>query len=308
MKQQATATTAARPMPELAGVEHRHMVVRGGTPQEVRLHLAEAGHGRPVVLLHGYLQHWYVWRQLLPLMGDGFRLICVDLRGWGWSEQTRRGYDNENLADDLAALLAKLGLTRSLVIGDGIGGGVALRLAQRDPTPVAGLLALAINHPAAPIRQIARNLWRMWYTAFLEYPIAGRLMLRHAPGFTQFLLRHATADRTAWPAEDLEEFVQASRSSAHAGQQVLWQVVVKDMPNLLSRTQPPSLAVPTLILGGEKDPIVPPELLIAAAGCELPVQTRVLDGCGHHLPVEAPHAVAAAAREFFATIPAGELE
>lgn len=290
-------------MPYLAGVEHRYLAVRAGTPQEVRLHLAEVGHGRPVVLVHGYLQHWYAWRQLVPLISNDFRLICVDMRGWGWSEQTPRGYDNENLADDLAALFTHLGLSRVLVIGDGLGGGVAMRLAQREHTPVAGLLALGINHPAAPTRRIAANLWRMWYTAFLEYPVTGRLMLRHAPGFTRFLLRYAAADRAAWPAPDLEEFVQASRASAHAGQQVLWQVVVKDMPAMLRQSQPTPLTVPTLILGGDRDPIVPPDLLAAADGCESSVDARVLHGCGHHLPVEAPHAVAAAARELFASIP-----
>lgn len=303
MMQRATAAQPARPMPELAGVEHRDVVVRAGTAQEVRLHLAEAGQGRPVVLLHGYLQHWYAWRQLLPLMSQDFRLICVDLRGWGWSQQTDRGYDTETLADDVAALLAILDLRQALVIGDGIGGGLGLRLAQREQSPIAGLVALAISHPAAPMRRAVKNLWRMWYTAALEYPLVGRLMLEHVPGFARFLLRYATADKAAWPAADLEEFVQASRRSAHAGQQVLWQVVVKDMPSMLRQAQPRSLAVPTLILGGENDPIVPPELISPPDRSDSTVQVRILDGCGHHLPVEAPHAVATAAREFFAGIP-----
>jgi hypothetical protein len=77
-----------RPMPEVEGVRHR-MVEVG----EVELHLAEAGEGPPLLLLHGYPQHWYVWRQLISDLARDNHVMAPDLRGFGWSQAPREGYD-----------------------------------------------------------------------------------------------------------------------------------------------------------------------------------------------------------------------
>ena len=65
-------------MPEVPGVAHRY--VETG---RLRVHIAEAGSGPPVLLLHGWPQHWYAWRKLIPLLAGSYRLICPDLRGLG---------------------------------------------------------------------------------------------------------------------------------------------------------------------------------------------------------------------------------
>lgn len=143
------------------------------------------------------------------------------------------------------------------------------------------------------------NLRRMWFTAFLEYPVAGEMVLRHWPAFIRFLLRRGVADPRSWPAEDLAEFVAAARASAHAGQQVMWQMVVKDMPGLVRRGQlVPSLELPVLLLGGGQDKITPAGLLDGDQSRAPRLTTQVLSGCGHYLPIEAPEAVANATRAF----------
>ncbi len=67
--------------PEIDGVTHRYVDVPG-----VRLHVAEAGEGPPILLLHGWPQHWWVWRKVIPALAENHRVICPDLRGFGWSE------------------------------------------------------------------------------------------------------------------------------------------------------------------------------------------------------------------------------
>ncbi|WP_328309257.1 alpha/beta fold hydrolase [Streptomyces sp. NBC_00442] len=119
-------TISERPMPHLEGATHRQVRVRG-----VRLHLAEFGSGDPVVLLHGFPQHWYAWRHVVPLLADGHRLICVDLRGFGWSEQSRTGYDTESLAADVLALLDELGLEQAVIVAHSWGAGVGFRVCER---------------------------------------------------------------------------------------------------------------------------------------------------------------------------------
>ncbi|HZG48918.1 MAG TPA: alpha/beta fold hydrolase, partial [Thermoleophilaceae bacterium] len=86
-------------LPPVAGVTHRSVEVRG-----VRLHVAEAGEGPPLLLLHGWPQHWWCWRLVVPLLQDRYRLVMPDLRGHGWSGAPRDGYEKEQLATDLLGL------------------------------------------------------------------------------------------------------------------------------------------------------------------------------------------------------------
>lgn len=60
---------------------HRYVRANG-----TRLHIAEAGEGPVVVLLHGWPQHWWIWRKVIPALAEGRRVICPDLRGFGWSD------------------------------------------------------------------------------------------------------------------------------------------------------------------------------------------------------------------------------
>src|SRR5215210_3982994 len=80
------------PFPHVDGVRHDFVPARG-----LRMHLAEAGpaDGEPVLLLHGWPQHWYLWRGVVPLRSDQYRLVMPDLRGTGWTEAPSDGYDKE---------------------------------------------------------------------------------------------------------------------------------------------------------------------------------------------------------------------
>src|SRR5262245_60995746 len=100
------------PLPELPGVAHRFADLRG-----VRVHYAEAGSGDPLVLQHGWPQHWWAWREVIGPLAERYRVICPDLRGCGWSSAPARGYDKATLAEDLLALLDALGLERVRLIG-----------------------------------------------------------------------------------------------------------------------------------------------------------------------------------------------
>ena len=109
--------TDAGPIPEVPGVTHQFVTARGA-----RFHVAQAGDGDPVVLLHGLAQHWYAWRKVIPELAGQYRLFCVDLRGCGWSEGTRRGYGTAEQVRDVLAVMDALGLDRVRLIGHDGGG------------------------------------------------------------------------------------------------------------------------------------------------------------------------------------------
>ena len=95
-------------LPAVEGVTHRWVEARG-----LKFHVAEAGAGPDtVLLLHGWPQNWFEWRHLMPALADRHRVLAMDLRGFGWSDAPRRGYEKENLASDVLAVLDELGIER----------------------------------------------------------------------------------------------------------------------------------------------------------------------------------------------------
>jgi pimeloyl-ACP methyl ester carboxylesterase len=277
------------PMPDVEDVRH-HFVRAGG----VNFHVAEVGDGIPVLMLHGFPQHWYAWRKVIPLL-PGCRLICPDLRGCGWSDAPRRGYDVDTLTADMLALMDAMGLRRVYLVGHDWGAKVGFRLCLSRPDRVVGFVALNTLHPWPQRGPLIRHAWRQWYTALIEYPGVGAWMLRR-PGLVRFLLRRAVADPRLWLEDDLAAFadVFSQPERARAGQALHWQYVVREIPRLARRgTLGRSLTVPTTLLFGAEDVTLSPAQLAGADG----VRVQVVERCGHHLPDERPDLVAAAVRE-----------
>lgn len=284
-----------RSYPHVEGVRHRLLNIGG-----VTLHVAEAGapDGEPVVLLHGFPQHWYAWRRVIAHLPDQYRLICLDQRGFGWSDAPKNGYDTETGVDDLIGVLDVLDLAAVHLIGHQWGAGIGFAACLRDRTRFDSFLALNMVHPWTDRRVLRKNAWRFWYTAFWEYPYIGRRVLRHWPGFTRFHIRRSTYDPTSWEPGDVEEFVESTRepARARAGESLHWQYVMREIVFTAARKQrlAKQLEVPTLVLTGDQDPTVPSTLLRSADGHADDLRTQAVSHCGGYLPTEHPDLVAEA--------------
>ncbi|HEY7048394.1 MAG TPA: alpha/beta fold hydrolase [Jatrophihabitantaceae bacterium] len=274
---------------ELPGVTHRYVTARG-----LRFHVAEAGgDGPPVLLLHGFPQHWYAWRHVLADLAADHRVYAMDLRGAGWSDAPRRGYDTANLVRDVLAVLDGLGARRVRLVGHEWGGWLGFHLALAAPERFAGYVAVNAPHPWMPHGKVLPHVWRYWYTALFEYPLLGAWIMRARPGVLAWLLRRG---RPSLPAADVDVFVERTqqRERARAAQQVHWQLVLRDIPRrALGRYRHRGLTVPTLLLAGDRDFAVAPGSVTGAAVPRLHV--RVVPG-GHYLPEQRPDVVAAAVR------------
>lgn len=100
------------PLPEAPGFEH--LVVE--TPG-LRTHLAVIGAGEPVVLLHGFPEHWWQWHAIAPIIAEaGYRVICPDLRGAGWTVADDPGIERQTRLRDLLALFDALDIERAHVV------------------------------------------------------------------------------------------------------------------------------------------------------------------------------------------------
>jgi pimeloyl-ACP methyl ester carboxylesterase len=116
---------------QLAGVPIAH-----GTADVngVKIHFVKAGKGPAVILLHGYPETWYDWRRIIPLLADSFTLIAPDMRGLGESTRPTDGdYTKKAVAEDVYQLVLKQGLRQVYVVGQDMGGPVAIALAASHP-------------------------------------------------------------------------------------------------------------------------------------------------------------------------------
>src|SRR5215212_3618132 len=129
-------------LPPVNGVRHRTVSVNG-----IDMHVAEAGDGPPLLLVHGWPQHWWCWRHLIPALSQRYRVLAPDLRGMGWSSAPEGPYDKQTFADDLLALLDAEGIERTRIIGHDWGGYASFLLALGHPERVERLVGLDIPPP-----------------------------------------------------------------------------------------------------------------------------------------------------------------
>ena len=284
-------------LPEIPGVRHAFHEL----PTGVRVHVAETGpeHAPAVLCLHGWPQHFLIWRAIWPELAGTHRVICPDLRGHGWSGWPDDGdFRKARLADDAVALLDVLGLDRVDVIGHDWGGWSGQLLALGKPARVRSLLALSVLHPWQPRGLALRNIWRFAYQLPLATPWLGERLVR-SESFITRVIRSGWGDRSRWDAD-----------AARSYEAVLRHPVGTRTSHLMYRTFVTSeisaplkgvfenrrLEMPARLLIGERDPLG----AALAAGFErhgADAAHEVVPDVGHFLPEERPQIVVERARE-----------
>ena len=284
--------------PEIPGVTHRYVEARG-----LRFHYAEAGapDGDPILLLHGWPQHHYEWRHHLTALADTNRVIALDLRGYGWSDAPRHGYDKENFATDVLAVLDALNLDQVKLIGHDWGGWTGFLMCIREPDRFSHFLALAITHPWQSIGRGWRQLPRFWYQLVILTPLLG-YALHRSHGFIRAALKHGTNDETFTRAE-LDSFADnlAEPARSRACVQTYRTFVLREqIPLITGRYADTRLRTPTHLMLGDRDPVLKPALLAGYEAHADAMTTEIVPNCGHFIADEYPDLVTQRARELFA--------
>lgn len=136
----AESSAWAPPLPPAPGFEHLVVESPG-----LRTHVAAIGEGDPVVLLHGFPEHWWQWRDIAPeLARAGYRVLCPDLRGTGWTVADDPRIDRDAHLRDLLSLLDLLGIERAHLLAHDLGAIGANQLAYAHPERVRSLVQLSV--------------------------------------------------------------------------------------------------------------------------------------------------------------------
>jgi pimeloyl-ACP methyl ester carboxylesterase len=277
-------------LPELPGVRHADHTIATG----VTLHVAEAGDpDAPAILaVHGWPQHWWLWRDVIPVLSRTHRVICPDLRGLGWSGQPADGdFSKPRFADDMLALLDALGLERAGFLGHDWGGWTGWLLALHAPERLERLMALSIVHPWTPRGPALLNAWRILYQPPLAVPVLGPALV---PRFARLALGRSMDAATA----EVYARVLDDPARAEASSRVYRHFLARDLPGLVAGDRA-RVELPVKVLSGRGDPAVHPSLLGDLQRHAPAAELEIVDG-GHFLVDERPELVADRARAWFA--------
>jgi pimeloyl-ACP methyl ester carboxylesterase len=314
-------------------ISHRVIDVRG-----LRMHIAEAGTGPLVVLLHGFPESWYSWRhQLVALAEAGYHVVAPDQRGYGGTDAPAEidQYSMLYLVGDVIGLVDALGEATAVVVGHDWGGPVAWHTAQFRPDVVRGVAVLSVpfrprgsRPPVAALRVLIDEGHYMVYfqqpgVADAELNADPRRTLRmllysasgDAPqrppivppggGFLDFL--QEPAELPAWLTEgDLDTFVGDYVKGGFTGGLNWYRNLDRNWALTAAWHRAP-VTPPALYMAGELD------LVLNAPGTReyLPAMVehvpnlrpiQLLPGCGHWTQQERPAEVNAALLAFLASL------
>ena len=259
----------------------------------VRLHVVEAGpaDGKPVLLLHGFPEFWWGWRQQIPaLAAAGRRAVVPDLRGYNLSGKPKgiRAYGLETLTDDLRGLLDDLGSESADVVAHDWGGAVAWWGALRFPERIARLALLNIPHPGVMKRFLLHNREqrkRSRYILYFQLPWLPERKIR-AGDFRGY---RAIFKRTSRPGtftpEDLSCYAGAAAQPGALTAMLNWYRAALWCP---PRRPPHRLVEPPVrILWGEEDVALGVEMARASVPRCRAAELTLFPGAGHWVQHEA---------------------
>lgn len=268
----------------------------------VRLHVAEAGNGPLVLLLHGFPQFWWCWRhQFSALTERGFRVVAPDLRGYGASDKPPRGYDAVTAAADVAGLVRALGERDALIVGHDWGGLLAWSVGALHPRVVRQLAVLSMPHPRR-LRAAGLGSWQ-------QFRAAGPMLSGQLPRYPEHRLTghdgaHVGRLMRSWagPAwrdtPDFADAVARYRSAiqipqAAYGAMEYYRWALRSLPRAdglrYIRAMAAPVTAPTLHLHGAADSFLLPAAAVGSGRyVAAPYRWRLLEGVGHFPPEEAP--------------------
>ena len=125
----------------------------------VKIHYASLGSGPLVVMVHGFPDFWYTWRDQMEALSDKFQFVAIDQRGYNLSDKPKgvENYDVRLLVGDVGAVIRSLGQEKAILVGHDWGGLVAWQFALNVPQMTDRLIILNLPHPRGLTRELAHN-------------------------------------------------------------------------------------------------------------------------------------------------------
>ena len=237
-------------VPPIDGVRRSFVQARG-----VRFHVTESGpeDGRPVLALHGWPQHHWVYRGLLADPPPGLRIIAPDLPGYGWSGPAPHRWAKDDVAADVLALMDALGLDRVLLVGHDWGGFVGYRMLLAAPERFDGYLVMNMAHPWQTPKTILPHFWR--FLAYQPFVASiGKFLQQRTPYLQRVIFGSGPKAHRVKPA-DVGVYAERFRDPvvARTATDTYRTFLLREMPSAARNPEARRSAVPIRALFGMAD-------------------------------------------------------
>jgi pimeloyl-ACP methyl ester carboxylesterase len=267
---------------------------------DLRLHAVTGGDGPPLLLLAGWPQTWYAWRELMPALARDFSIVAPDPRGVGLSGKPDGGYDTATLAADVVELMSALGHDRFAMVGHDVGMWTGYALAADHPERLERLAVaeavipgLAPSPPLFASQQTTERLWHFGFNrldSLNEHLVEGRERLFFGYQFTTKAARPLPQHAVDLYIETLASDRDALRASFE-----FYRAIDTTIEQNHRRRQR-KLTMPVLAIGGARSVgELVGETLVPAAD---DLTSVVLPDCGHFPAEEAPQDMLAVLNDF----------
>jgi pimeloyl-ACP methyl ester carboxylesterase len=212
----------------------------------VKIHYVTSGEGRLLVMIHGFPDYWYTWRDQIPALAKHFKVVAIDQRGYNESDQPEgvENYAMPKLVGDVQNVIRHFQQEKAIIVGHDWGGAVAWSFAMSHPEMTERLVVLNLPHLHCFQRELANNPDQQKasaYARFFQQPVAASTL---------------TAEGLASWVNDPDaraKYVEALERSSFEGMLNYYKANYPREPYEAPKTNPPMVKCPVLLIHGLKD-------------------------------------------------------
>jgi pimeloyl-ACP methyl ester carboxylesterase len=264
----------------------------------IRMFFVEEGQGPLVLLCHGFPESWYSWRnQIEPLAAAGFRVVAIDLPGYGRSDKPDVTYDLMWLTDCFAGLIESLGHEQAVLAGHDWGGLLVWPFARLHPDKTAGVIGLNVPdlpRPPVPTTEFFRQIGsdKHSYILFFQKRYqAEEVIEADIDGFIKGILKESvTVQKEVFTDEVLKVYADTFRPKGAITPPIEYYRNMDRNWELLEPYDDTKIEVPCLMICAEGDPVLPPSLADGMDARVPDVEIVTIPECGHWTQQEQPTA------------------
>ena len=274
----------------------------------IKLHYVEEGTGELVILLHGFPEFWYGWKDQLPVLSKKYRVVAPDMRGYNLTEKPEgvANYHMTMLAKDIAELVKALGEEKAIIVGHDWGAAVAWAVASLHPEVVKKLAILNVPHPGEMKKAfMSFNLsqWKKsWYIFFFQLPFIPEMIVGTERFFRKTFEAMKPKGKASWATEeDIKKYAEAyAQPGAVKSTIAYYRAAFREIFSG-SGIRYPKIKAPVLMLWGEQDTALGKELTYDTQKyCEGGFEIHYDPTSGHFVQHDNPQWVNEKLMEFFA--------
>lgn len=271
------------------------------TTNGIRLHYVSQGEGKLLLMLHGFPEFWYSWRNQIPALADQFKVVAPDLRGYNDSEkpESQSAYVMAEFIQDIKGLIEGLGYDRCFLVGHDWGGAIAWNFAYAHPEMVEKLIVLNMPHPAKFAQGIRtpQQLIRSSYIFLFQLPWLPEFLIQ----LNDFQALESAfvgmaVNKSAFSRSDLDAYKDAfaKRGALTAALNYYRNLFAQG----LTQKNWGVLDVPTLMIWGEDDVPLGKELTYGTEQYVRDFRIHYIPHCSHWVQQEKPELVNQSIRSF----------